>query len=226
MSPGGRAPLLHAISDRRRLAPAARTLAEEIRALDAWLDAVLVSGIDVLQLRERDLDTARLVALARRAVHAGAGGAVRVLVNDRVDVALASAAGGVHLPGRGLPPARVRPLAPAGWLIGRSAHDEAAVRGAGPVDYLYFGTVFPSASKPALPAAAGLTALAAAVTVAPVPVLAIGGITAANARACVDAGAAGVAAIGWFVPSQHGESAADELARRVAAIRRAMSPER
>jgi thiamine-phosphate pyrophosphorylase len=118
-------------------------------------------------------------------------------------------------------------MAPAHWLLGRSVHDAEAAGDAGPVDYLYFGTVFPSASKPGLAGGAGVDALAAMAAATPLPVIAIGGITAANAGACIEAGAAGVAAIGWFVPSRSAPGGrARELAARVASVRASMSRDR
>jgi thiamine-phosphate pyrophosphorylase len=129
----------------------------------------------------------------------------RILVNDRLDVALAAGAHGVHLRGDSMPAARVRPLVPPGFLIGRSVHAADEARAAvdeGGLDYLIFGTVFATASKPAV-VAAGVDALAQTAAAVRVPVLAIGGMTAATLPLVSAAGAAGFAAIGLFADLPH-----------------------
>ena len=123
-----------------------------------------------------------------------------MLVNDRVDVALAAGAHGVHLRGESMAAVRVRSIAPAGFVIGRSVHavDEAvAAERHGGLDYLLFGTVFATESKPDV-APAGLERLAAVCASVGLPVLAIGGITMSSLASVARAGAAGFAAIGLF----------------------------
>jgi thiamine-phosphate pyrophosphorylase len=133
-------------------------------------------------------------------------------------VALAAGADGVHLPSAGLPTGRVRMLDPA-WIVGRSLHPGEAPAAAAGADYVLFGAVFPSASKPAAWRAAGLDALGAAVAaVGPVPVIAVGGMTPAGAVGAAAAGAAGVAAIGVFLPPPRGLGAR----AAVAALREAL----
>lgn len=158
------------------------------------------AGVHLVQVRERDLDGGPLTALVRRCVEAVRGSATRILVNDRLDVALAAGAHGVHLRADSIPAARVRTLAPPGFVVGRSVHarneaiDAAA---AGALDYLLFGTVFATPSKPGRPAA-GLAALADVASAITIPVLAVGGVTPDNVGKVVSAGAAGFAAIGMF----------------------------
>jgi thiamine-phosphate diphosphorylase len=121
-------------------------------------------------------------------------------VNDRLDVALASGAHGVHLRADSFLPERARAITPAGFLVGRSVHgvdDALRATRSGSVDYLIFGTVFDTTSKPDRDAA-GTGAVADVARTTTIPVLAIGGITAQNAREVARAGAAGVAAIGLF----------------------------
>jgi thiamine-phosphate diphosphorylase len=168
--------------------------------LVACVAAAARAGVDLVQLRERQLAARALTELVERAVAAVRGSRTRVLVNDRLDIALAAGAQGVHLPASGIAAARARAIAPSGFLIGRSVHDasEAArVAGDGGLDYLLFGTVFPSASKPDTPPA-GVDALAATVAAVPLPVLAIGGVTLERAGDLARSGAAGAAAIGMF----------------------------
>jgi thiamine-phosphate pyrophosphorylase len=166
--------------------------------VDQCRDAVR-AGIDLVQLRAPDLDAASLWSLAAQMVDAARGTPTRIVVNDRLDVALTSGAGGVHLRGDSLAPARVREMAPAGFLIGRSVRgvDEAVVA-ARHADYLIAGTVFPTASKPGLREHLGLNGLSAIAGAVHIPVLAIGGVSVDRIEAVAAAGAAGVAAIGLF----------------------------
>jgi len=134
------------------------------------------------------------------------------LINDRVDVALAAQAGGVHLPARGFAAARVRAAAPPGFLIGRSVHTEAEAiqaQAAGGCDYLIFGSAFETASKaPGYPVA-GLDALARVCRSVDLPVVAVGGITLDRVPDVARAGAAGIAAIRLFASGE--ESALSEI---------------
>lgn len=184
------------VSDRHRLAPPP---AQE-DALVACVAAAAGAGVQLVQIRERDLEGGPLTRLVRRCVESVHGTKARVIVNDRLDVAVAAGAHGVHLPGHGVPAARVRAAAPRGFLIGRSVHhatEAARVAREGGLDYLVFGTVFPTASKAEI-APAGLDGLAAAAAAVSLPVLAIGGVTLDRAGAIAGAGAAGAAAIGLF----------------------------
>ncbi len=214
-------PCVYAVSSRRRLAPDARTTRDELTRLDAWVEAVIEARVDVLQIREADLPARQLQALVDRAVRCAAREATLVLVNDRVDVALAAAAQGVHLPSRGLDASRVRRLE-ASWTMGRSVHEGDALDHCGPVDYLLFGTVFSSESKPSGAPLSGLEGLARAAASAPCPVIAIGGVTPELAGRCARAGAAGVAAIGLFLP-EGCERGALGAARATVALREAVA---
>lgn len=161
------------------------------------------AGVHLVQVRERDLEAGPLTSLVRRCVDVVRGTRTRVLVNDRVDVALAAGAHGVHLRADSPPARRVRAICPPGFLVGRSVHgaaESASVAQDGGVDYLLFGTVFHTASKPGREAA-GLERLAETCARVPVPVLAVGGVTPDNLRGVATAGAAGFAAIGLFADS-------------------------
>ena len=180
------------VTDRRRFGLSAGTLVE--RAARA--------GVDLIQVRERDLPDCELLELVRAMVRATAGLRTKVLVNDRPDIAIAASAAGVHLRGDSASGARVRTMAPAGFLVGRSVHSLHAVDAAvaeGGYDYLLFGTVFPSAGKPPDHPVAGLDALAAVCRRSPIPVIAIGGIDAARLDDVAKTGAAGFAGIGMFM---------------------------
>jgi len=157
------------------------------------------AGVDMIQVRERDLDGGRLASLVTELVRLTRGTATRVVVNDRLDVALACRADGVHLRGDSIPPGPARSIAPAGFLIGRSVHHEAEAKAVAPdVDYLIAGTVFPTSSKPGLTECLGVEGLARICRSVSVPVLAIGGMTPDRLADVATAGAAGVAAIGLF----------------------------
>jgi thiamine-phosphate pyrophosphorylase len=182
------------------------------------VDAAAHAGVDMIQIRERRLDDRALLRLTRRAVALTRGTAARVVVNDRIDVALAAGASGVHLRGDSFAALRARALAPPEFLIGRSVHDPseaAAADAAGGCDYLLFGTVFRSTSKPADHGASGVEALERVCRSVRLPVLAIGGISLENARQVARAGASGVAGISLFL------GAKDALPATVAALRRA-----
>jgi thiamine-phosphate diphosphorylase len=187
-------PVICMISDRRRLA------GDQDEALIQRVAIAARAGVHLIQIRERDLDPRPLTCLVQRCVAAVSGTRARVLVNDRLDVALAAGAHGVHLRSDSLPAARARSIAPPAFLIGRSVHsrDEAvrAAEGEG-LDYLLFGTVFDTVSKPgATPAGvAGLAEVAAATRL---PVIAVGGMSGSTVQALRNTGAAGFAAIGLF----------------------------
>jgi thiamine-phosphate pyrophosphorylase len=138
-----------------------------------------------------------------RAVSAETGKTeTRTVINDRLDIALIAGADGVHLPGHAPGCRRVRAAAPPGFLVGRSVHsrqEAMAVEADGGCDYLVFGTVFPSVSKPTGHAVAGVNALAEVCAAVRLPVVAIGGMTLARLPEVVRAGAAGVAAIDLFI---------------------------
>ena len=162
------------------------------------------AGVHLIQIRQPDRDARGLIRLVQRAMAAVRGTEARVLVNDRADVAIAGGAHGVHLRGDSMPAARVRTIVPSGFLIGRSVHsaDETMrVTSDGSVDYVIFGTVFPTTSKPGA-TVSGPGVLAASAQATTVPVLAIGGMDPVRAREVAQAGAAGIAAIGLFAEPQ------------------------
>jgi len=194
-----RKPLLCLVTDRRRLRGSER-VEHRKTALVSLATEAAGAGVDLIQVRERDLEAAELVDLVAAVIEATRDSAARVVVNDRLDVALASGADGVHLRGDSIPPASARTLAPPGFLIGRSVHAIGEARDhAAAVDYLIAGTVFPTASKPSADRFLGPAGLKEIVEAVNVPVLAIGGITEERTEDIAGAGAAGFAAIGLFL---------------------------
>lgn len=190
-------------------------------ALVARVGAAARAGAQLIQIREHGIDAGQLARVVRAALAAVAGTQARVIVNDRLDVALAVRAHGVHLRETSVAPADARALAPRGFLIGRSVHtsaDASRLAAAGHLDYLMFGAVYPTPSKPGA-AGAGVEALRLAVQGSPVPVLAVGGMDGSTAAAVGAAGAAGLAAIRWWsaMPLADLRNATQKLAAAFAA---------
>jgi len=163
--------------------------------LDA-LVAAAAAGVDMIQIREKHL-TARALFKFCRDLHAATHDtSARLLLNGRWDIAVAAGLDGVHLPADGIPPATLRPLGPPGFIIGQSCHSPAQVAAAVGADFCVLGPVFATPSKSGAPM--GLAALHAATATSAIPILALGGITIANAASCLGAGAAGLAGIRLF----------------------------
>lgn len=210
------------VTDRRRLVRAAGVPHERWEAaLHEQVEGAVAAGVAIVQVRERDLDARELARVVRALMNIAKGSSTRVVVNDRVDVALASGADGVHLREDSVAPAAVRDLVGAGWLIGRSVHGADALPSAESADLLVAGTVFASESKPGARPLLGLEGLAAVVDAATMPVLAIGGVTEATAGAVARAGAAGLASIGAFLPVGSGGSIAQSVQARAILLGRA-----
>jgi thiamine-phosphate pyrophosphorylase len=194
------------VTDRRRFVRPVPDLLDQIRrAVDA--------AIDMIQIRERDMAAGALADLVREAMAIARGSRTRIVVNDRLDVAIGMGAHGVHLRHDSLPVAAARALAPPPFLVGRSVHHVREAREAAGADYVIAGTVFPTSSKPLADAWLGVEGLRAVTAALHVPVLAIGGVTLDRVGAIAAAGAAGVAAIGLFVNERLTDTAV-ELRRR------------
>jgi thiamine-phosphate pyrophosphorylase len=174
--------------------------------------AAVRGGATMIQVRWKDGTPAEVVELAGALVDALP---VPILVNDRVDIALAAGAAGAHLGWDDLPMAAVRPHLPAGFLLGISvgSADEAGRAVAVPADYWSVGPCFATSSKSDAGAALGPEGFAALARLAPegVPVIGIGGITAENAASIVAAGAAGIAVIRGVLGQSDPEAAARDL---------------
>jgi thiamine-phosphate diphosphorylase len=194
-------PLVCLVTDRRRLIDGdARFDITRVALLRIAREAS-AAGVDLIQVREPGLETAQLADLVAAIVDVTRGSPTRVVVNDRLDVALTSGAHGVHLRADSIPPRLARAIAPPGFVIGRSIHQlEEAREHASAVDYLIAGTVFPTSSKPSAGPLLGQCGLREIATAVDVPVLAIGGITIDRMREVAAAGAAGIAGIGLFLP--------------------------
>src|SRR5256886_6472000 len=166
------------------------------RAREGILDGAPAGGCRMTQLREKEWPSGRLLPLAERLRERCRGAGATFIVNDRVDLALAAAADGVHLGQDDLPPRAARPLLKSGMILGRSSHSLAQARearddGAG---YIAVGSMFPTTTKPdfELVGPELIRKLRGEIRV---PVIGIGGITPDNVAAVIRAGADGVAVI-------------------------------
>ena len=224
--PARESPLLCYVTHRHGL-PVANP-ADSIEALTRKIAEVAAAGIDWVQIREKDLPARELASLTRQALRIAAkssaesSSATRVLVNDRLDVAIAERASGVHLGEKSLPVAEAKRLEESAqrklavdpsFLIGVSCHSLEAAKAAerDGADYIFFGPVFPTPSKQQFGPPQGIQSLQQVCRTVSVPVLAIGGVTLDNAASCIHAGAAGVAAIRLFQDALDPISAVDRL---------------
>ncbi|MDA1313234.1 MAG: thiamine phosphate synthase [Acidobacteria bacterium] len=199
-----------------RLYPIIDTAFLALRGLDPleMARALADAGVGIAQFRHKGLYTRERLALAEQVgVIIREGGGLYV-VDDRADVALMAAAGGVHVGQDDLPPAAIRNVVRDAMVVGFSTHNEEQLRAANdePVDYLALGPIFGTASKDKPDPTVGLTELARLRRLTDKPLVAIGGITRANARQVLDAGADSVAVISDLV----GEDLATSLAERLA----------
>jgi len=192
------------------------------RPLDQIVGECVAAGVDLVQVRARDLSGRHLLAhteaILRAARHAAETGnrAVRVVVNRHVDVALACGADGVHLGFDGMPVEAARLcLGPDAW-IGVSAHDteEVAAAHAAGADYAHLAPIHPPLSKAASRPPLGPAVLTEAAQTG-LPILAQGGVTAENAAACLLAGAAGVAVTGTLLQATDPGAATRALRRHL-----------
>lgn len=179
------------ITDRRALAP---------QALLPRIAEAASSGVDLIQIREKDLGTRDLVVLVRAVLDAARGTSTRVVVNDRLDVALALGAHGVHLGAASLRADAARRIVPPSFLIGVSCHslDEALAADSAGVNYVLLGPIFPTPSKLRYGPPLGVEKLREVCGRVKIPALALGGVTVERAARCLEAGAAGIAGISVF----------------------------
>ncbi len=197
--------------------PDSGVLLPEANSLYNSISRAIAAGISWIQIREKDLDTRTLLEVSRFAVAKAQAASTRVLINDRLDVALAANAAGVHLGEKSLPLEVVvewrRSSRRPDFLIGVSCHSlEAACAAAtGGADYIFFGPVFATPSKAAFGAPQGIERLREVCASVKIPVLAIGGVNFENGRECLKAGASGVAAIRLFQNAKNSTELAAEL---------------
>ena len=183
------------------------------RPLVPLLQQALTAGTSAIQLRERDLSARELVTLAREVQAVTASFKSQFLINDRVDVALALEGVGVHLRSNSLPLPVARQMLGAQRLLGISVHavEEAVQAEAAGADYIVLGPIYETPSKQTFGPPLGIHTLEKACTLVRIPIIGIGGVTAARAREMRRAGAFGVAVITAILGADDVESATREL---------------
>lgn len=181
--------------------------------LPAAVARAIDGGVTCVQLRAKSLPDREQLALARRLRSICSAASVPFLVNDRLDIAILAEADGVHLGVDDVPPPDVRRIAPPGFLIGFSPETDEQIASVDPgvVDYLGVGPVFGTSTKGDAGPAIGVERFAARCAASPVPVVGIGGITAANASTVRGAGAAGVAVVSAILAANDPAAAAEAL---------------
>ncbi|MFL6213776.1 MAG: thiamine phosphate synthase [Blastocatellia bacterium] len=191
-------PLVYLITDRQMLTR--RSRAPQPQALIDFLRAAIAAGVDLIQLRERDLSAREMLAIADTIAMDAEQSGASLLINDRADIA-ACAGAGVHLTTRSMTAEVVRRAFGEQMLIGASTHslDEARTAASKGADFIVFGPVFETESKKMYGPPVGLAALREVAEQLTIPVIALGGIKPDNFSEALRAGAAGVAAISMFV---------------------------
>jgi thiamine-phosphate pyrophosphorylase len=189
------------VTDRKALSPSA---SEQVHRLLEKIETAAHAGVDWIQIREKDLSARALGDLVAQAV-ARVPRSCRISVNDRMDVAIAAGAAGVHLGETSMPVEEAKRLVReknlgANFFLGVSAHSLESAQAAekAGANYVIFGPVFETPSKKEFGPPQGLERLAEVCERVKIPVLAIGGITEENAGQCIGAGASGIAAIRMF----------------------------
>ncbi len=167
---------------------------KERSAILAIIRNAVRDGVTMIQLREKQLPARLLNALVLEAVKIAGDSTTLIMVNERADIAISTAADGVHLPGDSLPPKAIRDIFADRLVIGVSTHtaEEAIQAETGGADYIFFGPVY---SSPRKAAPVGSTALAQACEQVEIPIIGLGGIDETNFREVLGSGASGVAAI-------------------------------
>jgi thiamine-phosphate pyrophosphorylase len=207
-------PILCYVTDRNTIALEDQSAGNRRAALLQRIFAAAAAGVDWIQIREKDLSAREVSSLVRDAITQAKQSAPalnqfpRILVNDRLDIAIAEHAAGIHLGENSLPVGSVRawlrsrPPSPAteNFLVGASCHSKESAMSAARdgADYIFFGPIFATPSKAAYGTPQGLERLSEVCSSISIPVLAIGGITADTTFACLAAGAAGIASIRLF----------------------------
>lgn len=188
------------------------------RGVTAVAAAAARGGVTIVQLRDPDATTRELIAAAEALQAALAPHGVPLVINDRVDVALAVGADGVHLGDRDMPAATARRLLGPGGIIGVTVHDAAEARAVAPeiADYAGIGPVFATTTKAEARPAIGVDGFRALRRLVPLPVVGIGGIDAARTTDVIAAGADGVAVVSAICAAPDPEAAARAIAAAVA----------
>ncbi len=181
------------------------------------LEKLMLAGVQMIQLREKDLPAQQLLEMAYRLREITQHHHCLLLINDRVDIALAVNADGVHLRSNSMPPAVARKLMGTNKLIGISAHsvEEVIAAAAQDADFATYGPVFYTPSKAGLGAPKGLSELQEACCSTPLPIYALGGITVTNAPAIMTTGTHGIAVISSLMAATNPQTVCQKLINAV-----------
>jgi thiamine-phosphate pyrophosphorylase len=200
---------VYVITDRTRLS------STKPNELSKFVNTALAAGVDIVQIRERDLPARSVLDVVRLACETASRTGSAVLVNDRIDVAEAAGAG-VHLTTHSVRVRDVRRTFGNDLLIGASTHTlrEAQEAAEGGADFIVFGPIYDTESKRQYGAPVGIDSLRTVVTAVKIPVLALGGLGLSNFREVLSCGAAGVAGISMFVGGNIGRTIASLKAYR------------
>ncbi len=185
-------------------------LRDDRHALVERAAAAVRGGATMLQLRLKDENPRTIVEVAG-ALLALLPRGIPLVINDRVDVALAAGAAGVHLGADDIPVHAARRMTPPGFIVGASVGCDAEVAGSRGADYVGIGPVYPTRSKSDAGSAIGVDEFARLAALCKLPAVAIGGIAASNAHAAMVAGASGVATVSAIFDAADPEAAAREL---------------
>ncbi len=182
------------------------------RPLEKVVKEAIAGGVDVVQLRERDVTSREIYHLARRLKEIIKGTPVRLLINDRVDIAMAVGADGVHLGQKGIPVETVRRMVGHGMVIGVSTHDlEEALKAEDEgADYILFSPIFATRCKPGVEPK-GVQALQELQEQVDIPIIALGGINSTTLREVVRVGVTNAAVMSSILTSEDPKAAAAEL---------------
>ncbi|MCI0338328.1 MAG: thiamine phosphate synthase [Acidobacteria bacterium] len=203
-------PFLYLISNRQ-----AFRRSPDITELESWQLQIEVireaaqAGCQLVQIRERDLSARDLCNFTRAAIGAARPHGAKILVNDRLDVAITAGADGVHLRVSSLPASEVRSIVSGrglrDFLIGVSTHSLAEAQRAesSDADFIVCGPVFATPSKSSFGSPLGKERFAEICRSVKIPALALGGINLSNFRELLRSGAAGIAAIGLFIDREN-----------------------
>jgi len=199
---------LYLITDRQQTG--GRSLAEVVRR-------ALEGGVRAVQLREKDLSSAALYRIAAELRSITSDFDARFIINDRLDIALAVGADGVHIGVNSLPVVAARRLLGQDKIIGYSAHgiDEALRAQADGADFVTFGPLYPTPSKAAYGEPCGVKKLAEAASALDIPVIALGGISPVNISEALSADVQGVAVISAILASADPRGAAASLLKKI-----------
>lgn len=174
------------------------------KSLEEFSREAFSSGVKAFQLREKDLSASELLSLARKIKKISIKSHTKLIINDRLDIALLAIADGIHSPEKGINPQDVKKFK-KNLIIGKSVHSvNSAIRAERDgYDYILFGPVFRTKSKVKYGKPKGIAELKKVCSTVKIPVFALGGINPERAKRCINAGAHGAAVIGAIFNSKN-----------------------